>query len=114
MSWMFCGEDKQGRPIGYGVVATCDAPGCAARIDRGIAYVCGEMHDGGEHGCGGYFCYEHKPVSRCLACDAKYEKRVCVCGHQHRDHDSRRSAAVCEIEDCPCRLFDEADVRVGA
>lgn len=53
------GTNKQGREIGYHVFATCDEQSCKSRIDRGLAYVCGGEHDGGEHGCGGYFCYEH-------------------------------------------------------
>jgi hypothetical protein len=49
-----------GRKAGYGVVATCDEDGCGENIDRGLAYLCGEdPGDGGEHGCGGYFCGEH-------------------------------------------------------
>lgn len=51
---------ERGRPCGYGVKAICDFPGCTTKIDRGLAFVCGGMHDGGEHGCGGYFCEEHR------------------------------------------------------
>jgi hypothetical protein len=59
MGWAFCGSDDQGRPIGYGVPATCDEPGCTTEIDRGLSYVCGSMHGGGEYGCGRYFCGKH-------------------------------------------------------
>lgn len=65
--------NAQGRKVGYGVSAKCDAPKCKERIDRGLAYVCGGMHDGGEHGCGKYFCPEHlggRYVSLCAACEA--------------------------------------------
>jgi hypothetical protein len=48
-----------GRKVGYAVRAKCDKKGCKERIDRGLAYVCGDMHGGGEYGCGGYFCSEH-------------------------------------------------------
>ena len=58
MGWAY-GTNAEGREIGYGVEATCDEKGCKAAIDRGLAYVCGGMHDGGEHGCGGYFCEDH-------------------------------------------------------
>ena len=58
MGWSNCGEDDLGRPIGYGVHATCDYPGCETEIDRGLAYLCGRMH-GDDLGCGRYFCVEH-------------------------------------------------------
>jgi len=60
MGWAFCGEDEQGRPIGYGIEATCDYPGCATTIDRGLAYLCGEMHCPSEWGCGKYYCPQHQ------------------------------------------------------
>lgn len=59
MGWAFCGTDDKGREIGYGVVATCDYPGCTAEIDRGLGYICGSMHGGGDDGCGMYFCAKH-------------------------------------------------------
>lgn len=58
MGWGLCVNAK-GRDCGYMVGSTCDKDGCEAKIDRGLDYVCGGMHDGGEHGCGGYFCDEH-------------------------------------------------------
>lgn len=50
----------KGREVGYSVEATCDQEGCKAAIDRGLAYLCGQMHgqDDGD-GCGKYFCSEH-------------------------------------------------------
>lgn len=60
MGWAHCGEDAYGREMGYSVVAKCDQKGCRRRIDRGLAYVCGGMHKGGEYGCGGYFCEKHR------------------------------------------------------
>lgn len=59
MGWANCGEDKNGRPIGYAHEATCDHPGCEEEIDRGLAYACGGMH-GDNDGCEGYFCEEHR------------------------------------------------------
>ena len=59
MGWMYCGTDENGRNIGYGVSATCDATDCKAKIDRGLAYVCGNMHGGDGIGCGKYFCTSH-------------------------------------------------------
>ena len=58
MGWAY-GTNNQGREIGYGVEATCDDGGCEAKIDRGVSYVCGGEHDGGEKGCGRYFCGDH-------------------------------------------------------
>jgi len=45
---------------GYAVAARCEHPGCRERIDRGLAYACGEPPDGGDHGCGGSFCEAHR------------------------------------------------------
>jgi hypothetical protein len=59
MGWANCGTDEDGRPIGYGHEAICDQPGCSAKIDRGLSYVCGNMHGGGDLGCGKYFCSGH-------------------------------------------------------
>jgi hypothetical protein len=96
MGWEFCGTDDDGREIGYGVAATCDFPGCAEKIDRGLAYVCGTMH-GGENGCGKYFCDKHNGPSKhdceCLkSCAAGehfwYEvpaSRCYVCGVEVED-----------------------------
>lgn len=58
MSWAV-GTNKEGRDVGYGVPCKCDVPNCDADIDRGLAYVCGGMHDGGENGCGRYMCAAH-------------------------------------------------------
>jgi hypothetical protein len=58
MGWAHC-RNSNGRECGYSVEATCDFPGCTEAIDRGLAFVCGGMHDGGENGCGGYFCDKH-------------------------------------------------------
>ena len=78
MGWANCGEDSKGRSIGYAHVATCDAPGCDAKIDRGLSYACGDMHGDGVGYCEGYFCYEHlvlahidgRAVFVCDACAA--------------------------------------------
>lgn len=59
MSWAVGYDAKWHRDIGYGVPATCDYPGCAAEIDRGLGYVCAGEPYGGEHGCGLYFCDAH-------------------------------------------------------
>lgn len=58
MSWAV-GDNSAGRDIGYGVPSICDHPDCNTLIDRGLSYVCGDMHDGGEDGCGLYFCRDH-------------------------------------------------------
>ncbi len=72
MGWANCGEDGEGRPIGYAVDATCDQEGCEEEIHRGLAYACGEMHGQNEDDCEGYFCYDHLIITergqRCAAC----------------------------------------------
>lgn len=56
---------------GYAVEAECDKDGCAARIDRGLAYLCGQTPGGDEFGCGGYFCGDHMLGSQqCEPCGA--------------------------------------------
>lgn len=78
MGWAFCGVDKDGRPIGYGVEATCDAEGCEEKIDRGLGYACGGMHGQNEVGCDRYFCPKHlsgfdsgPEWQVCVECEAK-------------------------------------------
>lgn len=44
---------------GYDVQAVCEEDGCTEKIDRGLAYLCGETPGGDEHGCGGYYCGSH-------------------------------------------------------
>lgn len=58
MGWAH-GVNAEGREVGYSVEAKCDRHGCVTKIDRGLGYACGGMHDGGDHGCGGYFCARH-------------------------------------------------------
>ena len=60
MGWMNCGQDSQGRYIGYGHSAICDHPGCTEKIHRGLSYVCGDMHGEDEISCEKYFCSKHK------------------------------------------------------
>lgn len=79
MGWGHCGHDDDDRPIGYAITATCDEPGCSAKIDRGLAYACGGMHGGGKHGCGRYFCPAHLVVGGaseqlCAACLKAYDE----------------------------------------
>lgn len=61
MGWAV-GDDGR-RDVGYGVPATCDYPGCGARINRGLSYVCGGQPYGGSNGCGLFFCEEHRSFS---------------------------------------------------
>lgn len=77
MSWAVGYDERWQRDIGYGVPATCDHPGCGAKIDRGLAYVCGGEPYGGEHGCGLFFCDAHmllpldgKIIQQCERCAA--------------------------------------------
>lgn len=75
MGWAHC-VNTEGRACGYGVTATCDLDNCDAQIDRGLAYCCGNMHDGGEYGCGRYFCGSHLFFTEhgqlCGECSDKY------------------------------------------
>lgn len=83
MGWATCGKDDLGRDIGYAIEAICDLPSCDEKIDRGLYYCCGDMHGGGEYGCGRYFCGEHiyfgGPESLCAACLEEWEKNSDNC-----------------------------------
>jgi len=47
-------------PAGYGVADTCHEPDCNEKIDRGLAYLCGDTPgEPDEHGCGEWFCGQH-------------------------------------------------------
>lgn len=74
MSWAVGYDDNWHRDVGYGVPATCDHPGCGAKIDRGLSHICcdGQIF-GGEEGCGLYFCGEHLHVCGCERCLAGQE-----------------------------------------
>ena len=60
MGWSLGYDDTHKRDIGYGVPTVCDHPDCNEEIDRGLGYVCGGDVYGGEHGCGLFFCGEHR------------------------------------------------------
>ena len=69
MSWAVGYDENWKRDIGYGVPAVCDHPECNAKIDRGLAYVCGGEPYGGDDGCGLYFCEAHLDgYSMCPRC----------------------------------------------
>jgi hypothetical protein len=78
MGWSY-GQNNEGREVGYAVDAVCDKDGCDASINRGLAYVCGGMHDGDEHGCGRYVCSKHLvmgcglPSRLCEECADRFE-----------------------------------------
>ncbi|GGQ83703.1 hypothetical protein [Streptomyces flaveolus] len=60
---------------GYAVEAQCEKDGCDARIDRGLAYLCGKDPRGDDHGCGGYFCEKHLTgANQCEPCAAKADE----------------------------------------
>lgn len=62
-------QDQHKRFAGYGVIATCDHPKCDEVIDRGISYMCGayDGDDGCNHGCGMFFCSQHRDSSYCAS-----------------------------------------------
>jgi len=62
MGWGNCGIDSQGRMIGYSFTAICDHPDCEKVIDRGLAYVCGDMHGEDIYSCEKYYCDDHRRV----------------------------------------------------
>jgi hypothetical protein len=85
MSWAY-GVNSKGKEVGYSVAATCEHPGCGAKIDRGLAYACGGTHDEMDYYdnpcCDGYFCEDHlaypaveqDATRMCAKCRAALEK----------------------------------------
>lgn len=66
MTWGDCGKNKlTGDNMGYLHYGVCSQLGCSTQIDHGLSYVCGDMHEGGEHGCGHYYCRNHLIVHHC-------------------------------------------------
>ncbi|SDP39355.1 hypothetical protein SAMN04488061_2832 [Filomicrobium insigne] len=59
MGWSIGWDSNWQRDIGYGVPCTCDHPDCSEEIDRGLAHVCGGEPNGGDDGCGLFFCCAH-------------------------------------------------------
>lgn len=109
MGWAGPMPNAKGRMVGYAVDAVCDFGLCKEKIDRGLAYVCGGMHDGGEHGCGYYFCGKHLSYSECedALCEpcleAWEEAHVCPsCG------ESEEGGSLCQI--CEEELDDDLGV----
>ena len=60
MGWSIGYDENWKRDIGYGVPCECDYPECSHTIDRGLSFVCGGDAYGGEHGCGLFFCSDHR------------------------------------------------------
>jgi hypothetical protein len=61
MGWAY-GKSWDDREIGYSVEAVCDEEGCETEIDRGLAYLCGDLDQvlsNNGYGCGKYFCGSH-------------------------------------------------------
>ena len=70
MGWGRCGINDHGQAMGYSVKATCDEDGCSAVIDRGLAHVCGDMHEDPET-CHKYYCSDHLIGRRCVRCNSE-------------------------------------------
>ncbi len=81
MGWAYA-INAEGRKVGYSVPAICDQNFCFEKIDRGLCYVCGGMHDGGENGCGLYFCEFHRVYTIfdrhmvCWDCEKRLEEEA--------------------------------------
>jgi hypothetical protein len=91
MGWGDCGINPEtDEPMGYAHSAVCHAAGCTTPIDHGLSYVCGSMHQGGEHGCGYYFCGAHLimggPEQLCASCLEEWERDAAEL-HEHRPED---------------------------
>lgn len=74
------GYDRYDTPLGeagYLVGDSCHHPDCAAQIDRGLTYLCGEQPGVAADGaCGRWYCVDHLYLTpegqqRCGACIAE-------------------------------------------
>lgn len=81
------GTDKNGRKIGFGVRAECDAPGCNKLVNRGVAFACGTKHGEGKYCCDKYFCSRHlhyykdpdgNMICVCSACRKEMALRIII------------------------------------
>lgn len=78
-------------PAGYGHADICNQDGCEERIDRGLAYLCGDQPGyASEGGCGRWFCGGHlfmppeevgplRGGGFCGGCMTKYEEEEPGC-----------------------------------
>lgn len=94
MGWSIGYSEAWKRDIGYGVPAYCDHPKCNRVIDRGLSHVCGGEHDGGEKGCGLYFCTDEHLSGfsydqRCPKC-ARYDHKPYKAKPDHPDWISHK------------------------
>ena len=69
MGWSIGYDHGLKRDVGYGVPCICEYPGCNEEINRGLGYVCGDMHGEDEDSCALYFCEKHGGISRCDRCE---------------------------------------------
>lgn len=72
MVWGDVGDDQWGRAIGWAIKAECDEPGCTAKIERGLQYICGMPNathgswaEDGTVGCCRYYCVHHRKAHAC-------------------------------------------------
>jgi hypothetical protein len=73
--YMITRQDGVTIEAGYGVDAICERDDCTAKIDRGLAHLCGKTPGGDEHGCGGYYCEQHLyGDQQCETCSAKADE----------------------------------------
>ncbi len=90
MGWGDCGEDSEGRPIGYVFEAVCDELECSEEIDRGLAHACGGIHGEDEYSCEQYFCPKH--LFTFIPDDTTEDKEITARGETIYQH---LSGAVC-------------------
>lgn len=98
-----------GREAGYGVEATCDHEACNAPIDRGMSYLCGELTrkgDGGEHGCGGYFCETHLYYAWMMPPETPYLCDGCMDAAMVESRCSDCAGTGAEIDGHPCETCE--------
>ena len=111
MGWGSCGTNPvTGDEMGYNHFGKCSHPDCDKEVDHGLANVCGDMHEGGEYGCGRYFCAAHlifgRPEQLCEQCYAKCDapdeddddEMECISEHdlggeERRERDVQRLVA---------------------
>ena len=89
MGWAY-GLNSRGDEIGYALSAICGQYGCGERIDKGLAFCCGDLCGvSGNCGCGFYFCAKHLFYSdqRCATHDGNHQLCTACTTDVERIHD---------------------------
>ena len=88
MGWATCGWNDEWQVwMGYAEDGISMENGCDVKINHGLGYVCGDMHEGDEYGCGRYMCEEHLSYGDISPDECKQLCAECVTLNEERVKD---------------------------